>query len=88
MTIVYRSVKGSNLTPTEVDNNFHDVDNRITTIEGLDIGKSIATIEVDTGGNLMVITYTDTSTDTFVSADVELGGSQSWRLATADALCH
>lgn len=66
MTIVYRSVKGSNLTPTEVDNNFHDVDNRISTIEGLDIGKSIATIEVDTGGNLMVITYTDSSYDTFV----------------------
>lgn len=33
MTITYRSVKGSNLTATEVDNNFHDVDDRITEIE-------------------------------------------------------
>ncbi len=63
MTIVYRSVKGSNLTPTEVDDNFHDVDNRITTIEGMDIGKSIDSIDVT--GNVMTITYTDTSTDSF-----------------------
>ncbi|RVD13020.1 MAG: hypothetical protein EOS73_26285 [Mesorhizobium sp.] len=33
MTIIYRSVKGSNLDATEVDNNFHDVDDRIQAIE-------------------------------------------------------
>lgn len=33
MTIVYRSVKGSNLTATEVDDNFHDLDDRVTTLE-------------------------------------------------------
>ncbi|TIX27295.1 hypothetical protein [Mesorhizobium sp.] len=33
MTITYRSVKGSNLNATEVDNNFHDVDDRLTEIE-------------------------------------------------------
>ncbi|RWQ35538.1 MAG: hypothetical protein EOS20_18710, partial [Mesorhizobium sp.] len=33
MTITYRSVKGSNLTATEVDDNFHDVDDRITELE-------------------------------------------------------
>ncbi|AZV21485.1 hypothetical protein [Mesorhizobium sp. M7A.F.Ce.TU.012.03.2.1] len=33
MTIIYRSVKGSNLTATEVDNNFHDVDDRIQAME-------------------------------------------------------
>lgn len=33
MAIVYRSVKGSNLTPTEVDNNFIDLDGRTTTLE-------------------------------------------------------
>lgn len=33
MTITYRSVKGSNLTATEVDANFHDVDDRIQAIE-------------------------------------------------------
>ncbi len=72
MAIVYRSVKGSNLTPTEVDNNFHDVDNRVTTIEGLDLGKSITSIEVPTGGTTMTITYTDFTTDTFVLPVVDL----------------
>ncbi len=62
MTIVYRSVKGSNLTPTEVDNNFHDVDNRIVTLEAVS-GKTIDTIDVT--GNVMTITYTDASTDAF-----------------------
>ncbi|RWQ12326.1 hypothetical protein [Mesorhizobium sp.] len=33
MTITYRSVKGSNLTATEVDDNFHDIDDRITELE-------------------------------------------------------
>lgn len=33
MTITYRSVKGANLDATEVDNNFHDVDDRITELE-------------------------------------------------------
>ncbi|KQU77695.1 hypothetical protein ASD12_18010 [Mesorhizobium sp. Root102] len=33
MTITYRSVKGSNLNATEVDNNFHDVDDRLTDLE-------------------------------------------------------
>ncbi len=62
MTIVYRSVKGSNLTPTEVDDNFHDVDNRIVTLEGTS-GKTIDSIDVT--GNVMTITYTDASTDSF-----------------------
>ena len=72
MVIVYRSVKGSNLTPTEVDDNFHDVDGRITTIEGIDLGKSIDSIEVPTGGTTMTITYTDATTDTFVLPVVDL----------------
>ena len=71
MAIVYRSVKGSNLTPTEVDNNFHDVDDRITTIEGIDLGKSIASIEVSTDG-MMTITYTDATTDSFVLPTINL----------------
>lgn len=33
MTIVYRSVKGSNLTADEVDGNFHDLDDRVTELE-------------------------------------------------------
>lgn len=33
MTIVLRSVKGSNLTPAEVDGNFTDLDGRVTAIE-------------------------------------------------------
>lgn len=33
MAIVYRSVKGSNLTPTEVDGNFSDLDGRTTILE-------------------------------------------------------
>lgn len=72
MVIVYRSVKGSNLTPTEVDDNFHDVDDRITTIEGIDLGKSIASIEVPTDGTTMTITYTDATTDTFTLPVLDL----------------
>lgn len=34
MAIVYRSVKGSNLTPTEVDGNFSDLDGRAAILEG------------------------------------------------------
>jgi len=33
MTITYRSVKGSPLTTTELDNNFHDLDDRLVDIE-------------------------------------------------------
>lgn len=33
MAIIYRSVKGSNLTPTEVDGNFSDLDGRTTILE-------------------------------------------------------
>ncbi|TIL34326.1 hypothetical protein [Mesorhizobium sp.] len=33
MTITYRSVKGSNLTAAEVDDNFHDLDDRMTELE-------------------------------------------------------
>lgn len=33
MTIILRSVKGSNLTPSEVDGNFTDLDGRVHTIE-------------------------------------------------------
>lgn len=61
MTIVYRAVKGSNLTANEFDGNFHDVDDRITTLEGL-TGKTIDSI--DATGNVMTITYSDTTTDT------------------------
>ncbi len=71
MTIVYRSVKGSNLTPTEVDNNFHDVDNRITTIEAIDLGKSITSIEVTTDG-MMTITYSDSTFDVFPLPTLDL----------------
>lgn len=72
MVIVYRSVKGSNLTPTEVDDNFHDVDGRITTIEAIDPGRSIVSIEVPTGGTTMTITYSDATTDTFILPVVDL----------------
>lgn len=33
MTIVYRDEKGANLTANEVDGNFHDLDDRVTSIE-------------------------------------------------------
>ncbi len=72
MVIIYRSVKGSNLTPTEVDDNFHDVDDRVTTIEGSTLPKGITSIEVPTGGTTMTITYTDATTDTFVLPVVDL----------------
>jgi hypothetical protein len=72
MVIVYRSVKGSNLTPTEVDDNFHDVDGRIGTIESTTLPKGIASIEVPTGGTTMSITYTDFTTDTFLLPVVDL----------------
>jgi hypothetical protein len=59
MAIIYRAVKGSNLTPTEVDGNFHDVDDRVTTLEGLPLGVGIESIDVS--GNQMTITLTDDS---------------------------
>lgn len=58
MTIVYRAIKGSNLTADEVDGNFHDVDDRITALGTI---KSIDNIAVV--GSTMTITYTDLSTD-------------------------
>lgn len=33
MTIVYRAVKGSNLSAAEIDGNFHDVDDRLVVVE-------------------------------------------------------
>lgn len=33
MTIVYRAIKGSNLTANEVDGNFHDLDDRVVVLE-------------------------------------------------------
>jgi len=58
MAIVYRSVKGSNLTPTEVDDNFHDVDDRITDIED-NPPLPVSVANITQSGNQLYIYLTD-----------------------------
>lgn len=61
MTIVYRSVKGSNLTPAEVDGNFTDLDGRVTTLETTPPSpNNIASITLV--GSQLTITMDDAST--------------------------
>lgn len=60
MTIVLRSVKGSNLTPAEVDGNFTDLDDRVTEIEDNPVEPvGIANVVVD--GATFTVVLTDTT---------------------------
>lgn len=59
MTITYRLTKGSALTATEFDNNFHDLDDRMVTQEALTVGVGISSITVS--GNQMTVHMTDSS---------------------------
>lgn len=59
MTIVYRAVKGSNLTADEVDGNFHDLDNRVTAItDGL---QPISIDHFTITGDQLSVTLTDST---------------------------
>jgi hypothetical protein len=66
VTLIYRSSVGRPLHASEYDGNIHDLDDRVSAIEtalpGLTV-KSISTIA--SVGNQLVITYTDSTTDTF-----------------------
>lgn len=61
MTIIYRAIQGSDLSADQIDGNFHDLDDRVATIEGATI-KSISSIAAS--GSTMTITFSDASTQT------------------------
>jgi len=50
MTLVYRTEKGAPLTPSEVDGNFHDLDDRVGTIEDNPV-EPIAPVSISMTGN-------------------------------------
>lgn len=64
MTIVYRDVKGSNLTPDEVDGNFHDLDDRVSAIEDSP-PEARGIVEITQGGDggSLTIEMTDSTTE-------------------------
>jgi hypothetical protein len=60
MTITYRAVKGANLTPTEVDDNFHDLDDRVTEMEeDPPVGVGVSNITAD--GFVFYVHLTDST---------------------------
>ena len=61
MTIIYRSVKGSNLTSSEVDGNFSDLDARATANAAAISAAGGGIASIDVTGNQMTITLTDSS---------------------------
>lgn len=79
--LVYRSVKGANLTPTEVDNNFHDVDDRVTFIEdNPPVARSID--EITAEGSTLIILYTDSTEDVVSLPVIALRGRGDWAPST------
>ena len=91
MPLVLRSVKGSNLTPSEADGNFTYLDGRVTTLEGLPMGVGIDHITVL--GNQMTIYLTDSSIQgpfTIPTASFTYRGD--WQASTAyhtnDVITH
>lgn len=82
MAIVLRSVKGSNLTPTEVDANFTDLDNRVENLETnppLPVSVSNVTVE----GNVLSIHLTNATTFDFVMPTVRMDFRREWTPDTA-----
>ncbi len=80
--IIYRLVKGSPLTVTELDDNFHDVDDRITAIEDNPVeARSID--EITAVGSTLVILYTDSTEDTVPIPVMTLRGRGNWAPFTA-----
>lgn len=64
MTIVYRDVKGSNLTPDEVDGNFHDLDDRVDAIENNPPeARGIAEVTQSIDGGSLTFEMTDSTTE-------------------------
>jgi hypothetical protein len=80
--LVYRAVKGSPLTIAEFDGNFHDVDDRITTIED-NPAEARSIDEITAVGNTLVILYTDSTEDTVTLPAVSLRGRGDWLPSTA-----
>lgn len=60
MTLTFRDVKGSNLTAAEVDENFRDVDGRITTMEE-NPPEAVSIDVIEVSGSTMTIVLTDAS---------------------------
>src|SRR6185369_1063270 len=95
MVLVYRAVKGSPLTSDEVDGNFHDLDDRVSDIEGSPpAANGIANIVVD--GTQMTI-YLDDATvlgpytlpqanfRAAVTEDLDAASDGTYHLVAADA---
>lgn len=85
MTIVYRDEKGANLTPDEVDGNFHDLDDRVQSIEdNPPAARGIS--EITQSGNSLFIEYTDSTQDgPFTLPDIPLTFRGEWTALTVYA---
>lgn len=83
MAIILRSEKGSNLTPTEVDNNFEELDDRVTAIEDdPPVGVGVGNITVE--GSLFYVHLTDaTILGPFDMPKVRFNFRRAWTPATA-----
>lgn len=85
MTIVYRSVKGSNLTPAEVDGNFEDLDDRVAALESNPVqANNISSIAIL--GSQMTITMDDASTFVVDVPVATFTNRGDWAAATAYAV--
>jgi len=84
--IVYRLVKGAPLTIAEFDGNFHDVDDRITSIE--DNPPEARSIEdIFAVGNSLFVSYNDSTEDgPFPMPTLALRGRGEWAPATVYAV--
>ncbi len=80
--IIYVLVKGAPLTKAEFDGNFHDVDDRITSLEsGGPEARSID--EITAVGNSLIILYNDSTEDTVPFPVIALHGRGDWAASTA-----
>lgn len=81
--IILRSVKGANLTPTEVDANFMDLDGRVTNMEeNPPVGVGVGNITVD--GSLFYVHLTDaTILGPFEMPKIRWNFRRAWTPSTA-----
>jgi hypothetical protein len=71
------SGSSGDLAPVDVDANFYGHEQRITALEGLNIGKSIASVSIS--GNVLTFTYTDATTSTVVLPLVTWNWTGAWQ---------
>lgn len=82
MTITYRLVKGSPLTITELDDNFHDLDDRVTSIEDSP-PEARGISEITQSGDSLFVEMTDSTQEgPFTLPAVDLNFRGEWTAAT------